>query len=191
MDYGVTRAVKGDLILSPSQPRVAVRYSPQFIYLGHLQYIARETHHAEEFIFLSPNAQGHATHLLLVHFEGFLENKEGSYEFLPQPVQLINGEEYQYESYLMNLQDDFARFPGSDLSHAADYIHQRAYTLAGDATVQRFSRFAGPERRNYFSITYIEQNWNSAVTPENIRLPETAGTLLERAMRSFTIITED
>jgi len=190
MDYGVVRAVQGDLIISPSLPRAVVQYGPDFIYLGDLQYIARETHHVEEFIFLSPNSQGHAVRLLLVHFEGFLENKEGNYEFLPQPVVQLGGEEFQYERYLINLQDDFARFPGSDMAHAASYIRQRAYTLAGDMSVQRFSRFVTPNRRNFFSITFIEENWERVLTPDTIQQPDAALHLLERATRSFIFLPE-
>lgn len=191
MDFGIVRAVKGDLILSPAMPRAAIRYSPVFIYLGDLQYIARETHHVEEFIFLTPNSIGHAVRLLLVHFEGFLENKEGSYEYLPQQTVTLAGEEYQYEPYVVNIQDDFARFSGSDLNHAADYIRQRSYTLAGDMVYQRFMRFVSNDRRNLFSISYLERVDDLALTTDTLKAnPETAADFLARARECFSILKE-
>ncbi len=126
MDFGPIRAIEGDTILSPSLPRLGVRISSDFIYLGDLQYIARETYHVEEFIFISPNGYGHATRLLLIHFAGFLENKEGAYAVKPQRSIRLDGEEYQYEVRFIDINDYLDRFPSSDIAHAADYIRQRA-----------------------------------------------------------------
>jgi hypothetical protein len=191
MDFGFHRTVDGDRILSPALPRVAIRYHYDFIYLGDLQYIARDTHHVEEFLFLVPSGQGHVRRMLLVHFEGFLENKEGSYEYLPQPLVSIAGCEYQYERYFINVQEDIARFPGSDLARAASYVRQRAYTLAGDMTVQRFSRYVSPDRRNLFSVTFLEENESPRRTPALLNEdPAEAQALLERALASFTLLPE-
>jgi hypothetical protein len=192
MEYGVTRSVQGDLILSPGYPRAAVRYHYDFIYLGDLQYIAHETRHVEQFIFISPNGIGHATRMLLVHFEGFLENREGSYPDLPLPVEMLNGVPYGYEFYAINLQDDFARFPGSDLAHAASYVRQRAYTLAGDWTMQRFQRFVSQDERNLFTITYLEVLDDPSLAPELLNVDSPArAALRERALKSFSILPEE
>jgi hypothetical protein len=188
MKFGSIRSVDGDVILSPSLPRIAVRFSSDFIYLGDLQYIARGVHHVEEFLFLQPNGLGHATRLLLVHFEGFLENKEGSYEFPEQPAVELDGETYQYERYWINIQDDLRRFPGSDLAHAADYIRQRAYTLAGDMIFQRFSRIITPDHRHLFSITCMEVD-DLARQADPSNLDEAVHlALLERATSSFSFV---
>lgn len=191
MDFGTIRSIKNDLILSPSLPRLAVRYSPDFIYLGDLQYIARDTYHVEAFIFITPSSIGHATRLLLVQFQGFLENREGSYEFLPQPVVVLDGEEYQYERYFLNLENDFTRFPGSDLAHAADYIRQRAYTLAGDMIHQRFQRLVSLDGRNLLSISYLEANDDPNMTAERVDAdPRITSDLQARALGSFSILRE-
>ena len=191
MDFGTIRSIKGDLILSPSLPRLAIRYSPDFIYLGDLQYIARKTYHVEAFIFITPNSMGHATRLLLVHFQGFLESREGSYEFVSQPVVNLEGEEYQYERYFINLENDFKRFPGSDLAHSADYIRQRAYTLAGDMIHQRFQRLVSPDGRHLFSISYLEANNDPTLTDARLKQDtQAAQALQERALSSFSIVHE-
>lgn len=190
MDFGFHRTVQDDVILSPAVPHIAVRYSPDFIYLGDLQYIARDTHHIEEFIFVNPNKLGHASHLLLVHFEGFLESKDGAYEYLPQETVMVKGEEFEYERYFLNIQDDFARFPGSDLAHAASYVRQRSYTLAGDMVFQRFRRYTSPDRRSIFSISYLEANEAQQLTPASLEAePARAAALRARAADSFEIIS--
>ncbi|HEX9017594.1 MAG TPA: hypothetical protein VF806_00300 [Anaerolineaceae bacterium] len=186
MNFGTTRSIKGDLILSPALPKAVIRYSSDFIYLGDLQYIARETHHVEEFIFLVPNSLGHITRLLLVHFEGFLENKEGEYEYFSEKSVKLGGEAFAYNLYFINVQDDLARFRGSDLAHAADYIRQRAYTLAGDMTYQRFQRLVSDDRRNLISISYMEANDDltaNAVAED----PQLGKALIERALKSFSL----
>ncbi len=189
MDYGPIRAIEGDTVLSPSLPRLGIRFSSDFIYLGDLQFIASETFHVEQFIFLCPNGLGHATRLLLIHFAGFLENKEGAFDYPPQPTVVLDGEEYQYEVRPIDINEYIEQFSASELVHAADYIHQRAYTLAGDMVYQRFSRLVGDNRRNEFIISYLECVEDSRHTDELLRQDETfARTLLERAQSSFTII---
>jgi hypothetical protein len=190
MEFGPIRAIKDDLVLSPSLPRLGIRISPDFIYLGDLQYIARETYHIEEFIFLSPNGIGHVTRLLLIHFAGYLNNREGAYEYTPLQTVRLDGEEYQYEADLIDINNHLSRFPASDLAHAADYIRQRAYTLAGDMVYQHFSRLVSPDRRNKFVVAYLERNNDPALTAEKLPQEDTARALLERAMTSFTILHE-
>jgi hypothetical protein len=188
MEFPSHRTIDGDMILSPGMPRAAIRYSQDFIYLGDLQYIARDTHHVEEFIFLRPSSIGHASRLLLVHFEGFLENKEGSYEFPNPHTMHLYGQDFSYERYFINIQDDLSRFPGSDLAHAADYIRQRSYTLAGDMIYQRFQRYVSPDRRNLFSISYMEANNEPRLTEASLAQDESAAqAMLERARSSFSI----
>lgn len=188
MEFPSHRTIDGDMILSPGMPRAVIRYSQDFIYLGDLQYIARDTHHVEEFIFLRPNSIGHATRLLLVHFEGFLENKEGSYEFPNENILRLYEQDFSYERYFINIQDDLSRFPGSDLAHAADYIRQRAYTLAGDMIYQRFQRYVSPDQRNLFSVSYMEANNEPHLTAANLAQDESAAQgLFDRARSSFSI----
>jgi hypothetical protein len=191
MEFGPIHAIKDDMVLSPSMPRLGIRISPDFIYLGDLQYIAREMFHIEEFIFLSPNGIGHVTRLLLVHFAGYLENKEGAYEFTPLQTVRLDGDEYQHESDLVDIHSYLNRFPGSDLAHGADYIRQRAYTLAGDMVYQRFTRLVSPDRRNKFIVAYLERNNDQSLTAEKLRQDEYARAWLSRAMDSFSIIHDD
>ncbi len=189
MEYGMIRAIEGDTIISPSMPRLGVRISPEFVYLGDLQYLSNETFHVEEFICLSPNGLGHVTRLLLVHFAGFLENREGEYRYESPQTVTLDGETYLYQVEIADINDYVERFPGSDLAHAVDYIRQRAYTLAGDMVFQRFIRLVSPDRRNEFIVYVLERNTDPALTPQ--ALEENAAmarALLDRALDSFTIL---
>ncbi len=189
MEFGPIREIDGDTILSPSMPRLGIRVSPVFVYLGDLQYIARETYHVEEFIFLNPSGIGHARQILLVHFSGFLENKPGAYENRPHPTVHLDGDDYQHEIRFIDINDYFTRYPESDLAHAADYIRQRAYTLAGDMVYHRFSRLVSPDLRNQFIIAYLETNPDPQLTSEALQQdPDRMQALLDRALKSFIII---
>ena len=187
MDFGTIRSIKGDTILSPSLPRLGIRISAGFIYLGNLHYISSDIYHVEQYIFIDPNGIGHVTRVLLIQFTGFLENKEGRYEFPAQPSVLLDGEEYHYEESILNI-DDFARhLPHTELGHASDYIRQRSYTLAGEMRCQRFARAIGEHQRNELAITYLEapeESGASAPAPaESGAAPE-----IDRALSSFTIV---
>ena len=189
MQYELIRTIKDDTVLSPSLPRLGVRIGSDFIYLGDVQYIARDSFHVEEFIFINPNSAGHVTQLLLVHFEGYLENRDGMYEYITRPTVDLDGEKYLYDVQFIELQDYLNQRPNSDLAHAADYIRQRSYTLAGDFIFQRFIRAVGEEQRDEFVILYLERNENPACTPEDLgQNPELAASLQQRALDSFTIV---
>lgn len=189
MEFGPIRAMDGDTITSPSYPRLGIRINPDYIYLGDLQYISRETFHVEEFIFLEPNGAGHATRLLLVQFAGYLDNKQGTYEYPTGPTVSLDGEDYLYDLFFIDLPGYFEQFPNSDLSHAADYVRQRAYTLAGEMTYQRFLRLVSPDKRHEFIIAYLENNETAGVNPETLPQDATAmRALRERALQSFTIL---
>lgn len=192
MDFGKIRNIRDDLVLSPSTPRLAVRYHPEFIYLGDLQYITGETRHAEQFIFLSPNGLGHVVRMLLVQFEGYLENKPGSYPHEGDHMLEINGEPYIYDIHFIQVSDFIEKNPLSGFAHAADYIRQRAYTLGGDMTYQRFTRIASPDGRHKFAISYLETNegplMNAVVLERN---PAVATALRENAMHYFSVLTEE
>jgi hypothetical protein len=154
-----------------------------------LQYIARETYHVEEFIFLNPSGIGHAKQLLLVHFSGFLENKEGAYENRPHPTIRLDEEDYQHEVRFININDYLARYPESDIAHAADYIRQRSYTLAGDMVYHRFSRLVSENLRDQFIIAYLEANTDPSLSPAVLQAnPDQAEALLKRALNGFTIL---
>ncbi len=189
MDFGLIREIEGDTVLSPSLPRLGIRFSSDFIYLGDLQFIADETFHVEQFIFISPNGLGHVTRLLLIHFAGYLENKEGTFDYPPQPTIRMDGEEYRHEVRLIDINEHLEQFPASELTHAADYIRQRAYTLAGDMVYHRFSRLVSDNQRNEFIISYLERSEDAQRTAELLRRDENyARALQERAQTSFTII---
>ncbi len=189
MEFGPIRAIKDDMILSPAVPRLGVRISPNYIYLGDVQYIARGMQHVEEFIFLNPNALGHVAQLLLVHFEGFLENKQGIYSYHPRTSIPMDGADYLYDLSFINIQDYVATHADSDIAHAADYIRQRSYTLAGDMSYQRFMRLASPDGRNQFILAYLEENDQRQLSPELLQQdPEEAKALLDRALNSFEIV---
>jgi hypothetical protein len=189
MEFGPIRAMEGDTILSPTLPRLGIRISSDFIYLGDLQYIARETYYVEEFIFLNPSGIGHVKQLLLVHFSGFLENKEGAYQNRPHPTIHLDEDDYQHELRFIDINEYLTRYSESDLAHAADYVHQRAYTLAGDMVYHRFSRLVSADKRNQFIIAYLENNPDPQLTTAELdKDPLRAQTLLDRALASFTIL---
>lgn len=187
MDFGPHRAIKDDTILSPSMPRLGIRISPDYVYLGNLHYISENTHHVEQFLFISPSGIGHVTRMLLVHFAGFLVHKEGSYVYSFRQSVNLDGEDYLYDNRLVDIYELVRRSPGSELAHAADYIRQRSYTLAGGMRYQRFARLVSPDRRNEFVIAYLETYPEEKPAVDALSKEE-AASLLDRALNSFTII---
>jgi hypothetical protein len=187
MEFGSHRAIKGDTVLSPSLPRLGIRVSPDYVYLGNMHYISANTYHVEQYLFINPSGIGHITNILLVHFAGFLVNKPGAYIYASQKTVQLEGEEYLYENRLIDIYDYVRRSPGTELAHAADYIRQRSYTLAGSMRYQRFTRLVSPDRRNEFVVAYLESCPDEKEAADGLGKAESEA-LLDRALKSFTIV---
>ncbi len=190
MDFGTFRSIEGDTILSPSLPRLAVRIGPDFVYLGKLYYIAANTYHVEQFIFLDPNSLGLVTRVMLVQFAGFLGNKEGAYNYSHQKTVQVNDEAFFYEEKQVHIDDYVRRFPNSDLGHAADYIRQRSYTLAGDMNSHRFTRLVSPDARSEFAIIYLEGSPEGS-TPGSTLSIDGSQTPQPHVLNCFSIVPYD
>lgn len=197
IEYGPIRAIKDDLIISPSAPRLAVRFAPSLIYLGDLQYIRRETFHVEEFILINTNGMGHMTQMLLIHFAGYLENKEGVYEFPEHPTAVLAGDSYSLDQFTIALREPNSKPADTEVSRAVDYIRQRSYTLPGDLVCQRFRRVVSEDGRCEFAILYAEPA--DPTLPDELTQAEGAGNgptpitpemLREHALKAFEIIKE-
>lgn len=189
MEMGTVRFVKDDTIVSRALPAATIRYSDDFIYLGNLNYISQDHHNVEAFIFISPNGRGHATSLLIVHFEGILEGQEGSCAGPSDGVIDLGGVPYQYQRHFIKGPGEYSRAKGTHLSLAADYIRQRAYTLAGDMIYHRFFRCIEPDLRHNISLSYLEATddaQQAASLAENN--PAAAQAMLDRALRSFEFL---
>lgn len=189
MEFGSIREVQGDTVVSPFLPRLGVRISPGYIYLGDLQYLTRGAYHVEEFIFINPSSIGHVTQMLLVQFEGFMENKAGVFEATPgQPVS-IEGDSYLYSMSIIELPAYFDQFPNTNITHAADYVRQRAYTLAGQMVYQQFLRHVSEDGRNKFTLVYIESDDEGKLSEDALRQADSVrAELLQRALASFSIV---
>lgn len=189
MEFGPIRAVKEDMILSPYLPRLGVRISEDYIYLGDLQYISQSTHHIEDFIFLCPSSQGHVSRLLVVQFDGFLDHKEGIYADADGANIDLAGDEYHHNLTLIDLPAFYKKSQGAHLFHAADYVRQRSYTLAGEMIYHTFLRMVTEDCRNRFSIHHMVQPGDPGLSPE--RLAENTDlrqNLLAQALTNFTIV---
>ena len=189
MEFGEIRAIEGDTIVSPSSPRARIRITSNMIYLGDLQYLLHQKNRVQEFFFIDVNGIGHVTRMLLVHFEGFLEGKEGAYDYPVNKIVHLNGQEFLYDTLFINIQQYIAEHPETAIARAADYIRQRAYTLAGEVVFQRFLRLVDAEKRNELIIAYMESSEKAGVTAKDIETDEAAANaLLERALASFKIL---
>lgn len=189
MEFGPIRAVKDDMILSPYLPRLGVRISEDYIYLGDLQYLAQGMYHVEDFIYLCPNSQGHVTRLLLVQFDGFLDHKEGMYPFPGGSEVTLAGDEYNHTLSTVSFPNFDKKSSGTHLAHCADYVRQRSYTLAGEMLYHTFLRLVTEDHRNRFSIHHLERVEDANLPPD----PLAANTaqqqeMLARALRDFTIM---
>ncbi len=189
MEFGPIRAVKGDMILSPYLPRLGVRISEDYIYLGDLQYLAQGTYHVEDFIYLCPNSQGHVTRLLLVQFDGFLDHKEGTYP-LPGGSNInLAGDEYNHTLSTASFPSFDKKSAGAHLAHATDYVRQRSYTLAGEMIYHTFLRLVTDDHRNRFSIHHLERIEDANLPPDHLAANTAQQQeMLARALRDFTIV---
>src|SRR6266487_684841 len=113
MDVVKERDVVGNVLISTYLPPVRIQVDPAFHYLGKLQFILYDVAHVEVFVFVVADHQ-HATRVLVIDFEGYLEDNTYTYEYPTTATLNLGGQEYLADAWLLTNELLTQQRPDSD-----------------------------------------------------------------------------
>ncbi|HEV2707831.1 MAG TPA: hypothetical protein VGV59_18065 [Pyrinomonadaceae bacterium] len=151
------RSVRGQVLTSPYQPPVRLKFNRAFKYVGRQYFVLYERARAEQFYFVDADRSGRIRRLYIVQFEGFLSNAEGRYDYSNQKTVELGGETYAANAQIVpSITAVLKQNPDSDAARAVAFLRGKGYEAGESVMFQRFVRVLDETRRNEFIIIYVE-----------------------------------
>ena len=188
------RDVVGNVLTSTYLPPIRIHVDPAFQYLGTLQFVLYDVARVEVFVFVVADRQ-HVTRMVLIDFEGYLEDTPYTYDYPPTTTVNLGGQEYLADAWLVTDELLAQQRQDSDLVQIVTFIQHHGYTLPHAAMLQRFVRVVDAAKRHEVLIFYLEEVASRALTTaertaDGPVLPHHEHIMQEvreRAMTSFMI----
>jgi len=189
------RTIRDNIITSPAQPAIKLHIADSFTYVGRLKFIIKQVAEAEVFIFVSADSDKKIDRILIVQFEGWLDDNAYTYNYPVRHTVILGEHEYVHDTFVYPSALDDAE-PESDSAQTRNFIAQQGYTLPTEVISCRFIRALDTTRRTEILFSYAEDlsaygfhvrdiSHEYRPTPDYSYLE---GEMLERALQAFTII---
>lgn len=190
-----TRTVKGQELISPSWPKVQLKFDAAFKYIGTTDFILYNVARAEQHFFVDADQHKRIRRLYWIQFEGYLPDNTHSYNYRSPKKVNLGGLEFFADSYARQI--GTGGRPDSDGAKAQAFLASQGYQLASDQVLmQRLVHLVDEAKRSELMMIYMEDlsplklaaadlapNGKAAAQWEEI-----AKGLLERATKGVTLI---
>ncbi len=180
------------LVHSDSLPRLDVRVSGAFAYLGRLAFPVDTVAQAEEFVF-GDTAQGQLRRAVIVHFERFLPNTTHTFDYPRLQMTRLGADEYLHQTWA------FAEFDLFRLPAMTDFLRTRGLRAEPRWLVDRYVRAVTENPQYEVIIFYLESGAVSgpgivyggapvAPPPPPTPPPPMLDALLARSQSAFQVV---
>lgn len=190
------RGVENNIIFSADMPRIRIRVSDTFEYVGRLDYILSNVAHVTSFHFVEADAQKRIQRSFMVQFEGYLPDNTYSYNYPSQERVRLGDHEYIYDVMAADMVAAAESRPGSDMEHNQQLLIEKGYQIdiLRTAVRERYVRLLGDAQRDEILFIYTEDLSRLGHKAEGYQtlgddyLPEVKAALHTRGMQSFSVI---
>jgi hypothetical protein len=195
MEIVKERYVVGNVLTSTYLPPIRIQVDPAFHYLGRLHFILYDVARVEVFVFVV-GERHHATRVLLIDLEGYLEDNTYTYDYPTSASVNLGGQDYIADAWLLTDELLAQQRPDSDLIQIFAFIQQQGYTLPNVAMIQRFARLVDAAERNELLVFYMQDVATLGVTEADLNSDEPVlvqreritQAVRERVAASFSIL---
>ncbi|HST03172.1 MAG TPA: hypothetical protein VLQ48_00375 [Chloroflexia bacterium] len=194
MDARAVRQVQGHTINSGAQPAIKLRIADDLAYLGSLRFLIKGIAEAEVFLFADADSEKQITRLLVIQFEGFLDNNNYTYEYPIRNTVMLGQHQYVHDTFVYAIAPDLEE-ADSDSAQTFGFILKQGYTLPIEIVSCRLIRALDSTRRTEILFSYAEDLSLRGLSADNISsdnrpTPPYAyleEELLRQALSSFTV----
>ncbi|MBS1797581.1 MAG: hypothetical protein JSS81_27405 [Acidobacteria bacterium] len=172
------RTVKGRVLTSQGAPAIRLKFGKKFKFAGAQDFVLYDRARAAQFFFVESRGKK-IERLYLIQFEGFLPDREGTYNYNePRTVEIDGSKYFSNAEAIPDTEAALRAVPDSDIAKAAKFLREKGFELMKSLRFQRFVRVVDDARRSEFIILYVED--------AALGLPEDA--LEKRARADFKIL---
>ena len=189
------RHVEGRTLVSDRMPAIRIRVDDAFEYVDRLRFVLYGAAQVELFLFAAHDHR-RVDRLVLVQFEGYLDDNDHVYDYPITEAVTLGGDVYLVDTLALSLTPPPP--PDSDFGRVLALLRERRYILPLGAIVQRFVRVLDEARRNEILICYGEATDEPGPANGEVAVPGRAAEpslahireLRERALDSFSVFVD-
>ena len=181
------RHVDGNILSSTAMPPIRIKVDDAFQYAGALHFILYDVAHVDVFLFMVAE-QDHIHRLLIVQFEGYLDDNSYTYDYPITQTIALGEHVYLTDAAAVNLPSIIQQRPDSEIARIVTFLRDKGYRMADDVIYQRFVRLVDEARRNEILLFYGEELVDTSLAADLASGGRITQDLQVRALASFTIM---
>lgn len=194
----IGRYVQDDVLISISDPSLAIAVGSSFTYVGRHSIAIGNTGAGERFIFVDDDKDS-ARRLFIVQFEGFLPGIDDEFRYNLSASPTVANYRWRSNGYAFDLGDSVAANPTGEAAATRSFLDAKGYSVPNEWMMWRSLTIVDEERRKEAIIFYIEDVQSTGLTLDDFYLndeptPEWKAIqegLESRANRSFQLAEID
>jgi hypothetical protein len=202
------RVFKDNVLMSQKDPHTKIKLLDEFIFVGRFDFkikpnpeeceqpelLDQNIAGGERFVFVDDSIKI-VKRLIVVQFEGFLENNSMTYNYNFDDAMKIGKTKFRNNPWFYNDSILCKENPNSEASKTRQLIQDNGFTLSNELMMTRFVTVTDSTRRNEMIIYYIEmaKDWNFNISDyeqnkiSQKRVERIAEELKEKALKSFSL----
>jgi hypothetical protein len=189
------RTVQDDVIRSARNPKITLKVSGGFAYLGSFPFAIADIAGGERHVWLEAGKDKRIRRMFILQFEGYFEGTGRRYNYEPRNVTKLGENEYNSNGFFYNDIAKSKERPGTEAELTRKFVEGKGYTLDAEQLLYRFYRSLPDDHRNEFLIFYIEPMANLGMALKDVsenqdgdREKVVLAAARERALRAFTVL---
>ncbi len=166
------RSVSRNVIISESNPSLAIEVDQSFTYLGRHPIIIRDVAAGERLVFADMSGTS-ANRLFIVQFEGFLPGIDDEYRYNLSNSPIVAGYPFRSNAYSFDLAQSVAANPGGESASTKKFLKTKGLTAPNQWMMWRSLTVASADKQNEMIVFYVEDAAAHNMAMEDIYDPVT------------------
>jgi hypothetical protein len=190
------RYVEDQIFISTDKPALRLKVDPALRYVGNVEFDLKGIAQVDRHVWVEAGDDRLIRRMLILQFEGFLDNNPHTYTYrLINPIRL-GGELYGHNNYAFSVAANIAEAPEAETAHTLRLLTIKGYQLLDEQMTSRFARIIDLERRNELIIFYHQNIRDTGLTLAQIstdgeissQYADVKSALTRRSLESFEIL---
>jgi hypothetical protein len=150
------RQVKGNVLISPDQPKIRLQVVAAFTVLPVLAFPIRGDTWVERYIFVDSASDETVRRMVVVQFEHAQVGSAFRFVYPPRPPMQWGSAVYRHGTFTADDAKEIAEHPGLEVAKTQAYLTSKGYKVGNWWRVARLARAADPAGKTEIIIFYQE-----------------------------------
>ncbi|MEZ5344673.1 MAG: hypothetical protein R2681_03860 [Pyrinomonadaceae bacterium] len=188
------RIVRDNLIISDALPKIKVKVSDNFKYVGKFNFKIRNVAAGERLVFIESKDKN-VKRLFIAQFEGFMPHIDDFYRYSFENALDLGGFKFRQNTYAYSNKTARTENPAGEGVLTEDFLKGSGYELEDELMMSRFVTVAGDDKKHELILYYLENVSETGAAlkdlykndePTDIWIEISKG-LKARSLASFTV----